>query len=266
MRCGGRCGDLTGYPTDWVVPDSLRLFTDRARPNFTPLGDIRVGSTYVFYVNDALITNAAISGTTYNIGIKKNSFAIAAVAPGVQDGFYDPLFSDIENEFSGLVILTALLAGTIAARASAILTGDVVIVALTAPLDVLSRNGGNANLEMQWSPPAAGVVDHYDVYIATALAGPYVKANSFALTEKRAMIRNIPFGTTVFSKVKAIDAAGNEGPFSAVANDAIAGLASVNLQFTGPVGDIIPTGTLFVAFVKGQLLAVKVRAPGGTIV
>lgn len=130
-------------------------------------------------------------------------------------------------------------------------------MALGPPLNPLSRNVGNGVLEVQWDAPAVGTPDTYEVWIATALAGPYVKANTEEVSATWYRVRNLPFGNTIYTKVRALDSAGVAGDWSAVAQDATCSKAVTILRFTGPLGDVIPKGAMFAALVGGTLVAVK---------
>lgn len=139
----------------------------------------------------------------------------------------------------------------------ATVTGTVVKVALTAPLNVLARNYGDGCLEVQWDAPVAGVVRCYEVWIATSPTGTWCKANTSRVTRTWYRIRNLPFGATVYVKVRAMDVAEVAGPFSDIGMDADATYAVSMLRFTGPAGDRIPAGAVFVAVIDRELVGVE---------
>src|SRR3990172_5367790 len=244
MRCGGRCGDLCGDPLGWVIPDKAIVQTDRIKVLFTTLGDIMPGCTFTLKGEAAVIETNAVSGGAYTLPAPKAYFALAAVAPGVQDGAYDPLLGDDISTFPQIIQGAAVDARAMV-QTYAPLEGDIVAVALTKPLNPLAANGGAGDLQLQWDAPAQGVVDHYDVFLATALAGTYVKAGSTDATVTRLTIRSLEFGLTVYVKIQAVDAAGNAGPMSDPAEDATLVRGTTQLEFTGPSGDEIADNAIF---------------------
>ena len=120
----------------------------------------------------------------------------------------------------------------------------------------MTRNVGNGVLEMQWTA-SVDPVSHYDVYIATSPTGTFSKANFKPVTGTKTKIVNLSFGLTVYAKVKAVDADGNESAFSSLAVDAVATRATAKLRFTGPVGDQVPADAMFTALVNDEIVAVR---------
>ena len=128
-----------------------------------------------------------------------------------------------------------------------------------APENVLSRKVGNGSCEIAWTAVAGAV--SYNVYMATALAGTYSKANRAPVTENKTTLPNIVFGTTVYFKVTAINADG-ESAQSAVSEDAVADKAVTTLRFESLVGDVIPAGKVFTAFVGAKLISLQTTGGG----
>lgn len=153
--------------------------------------------------------------------------------------------------------------GGVAQRGELDSSGGVVDTPLTAPTTVLSRNVGNGSLEVTWVA-ATGPVDHYDLYVAEDPADTFVQANLEDIEGTRFVVPNLPLGTTVYVKVKAVDANGTESAFSALARDAYAVKARALLRFSGPVGEEITDGALFTCPIDGELLGLRL-ASGGTI-
>lgn len=163
--------------------------------------------------------------------------------------------------YFGTLPNSAPITGSIATRAQAKITGDIGNNVLSAPANVMTRNAGNGTIEVRWDA-SAGPVDHYDVYICSTPSGIFTKANLRPILIRFAKIPNIPFGTTVYTKVRAVDINDNEGPLSALAVDAIVARATTRLRFTGLVGDQVNTGTVFAAIVNDELIAVRTLAGG----
>jgi hypothetical protein len=114
---------------------------------------------------------------------------------------------------------------------------------------VLSRNVGNGAVEIQFVASAGAV--SYNVYLSTSLAGTYTKANMAAITGTTCRLPNFPFGVTVYFKVTAVNAAGEESALSSVAQDAICSPGTATLQFTDLVGGTIPAGKVFLGKTTG---------------
>ena len=142
-------------------------------------------------------------------------------------------------------------------RTYAPVSGTVVKVALTAPRNVLARNCGDGCLEVQWDAPLAGSVQGYEVWIAASATGTWCKAVPSYVTRTWYRVRNLPFGATVYVKVRAMDMNDGAGPFSDVGLDADATYAVSMLRFTGPAGDRIPAGAVFVAVIERELVGVE---------
>ena len=119
-------------------------------------------------------------------------------------------------------------------------------------------------MEVSWVKPASGVASYYDVYISTSQTANFVKANQFKITDTKMKVMNIRFGVTIYTKVKAIEADGTEGPFSSLANDALVSpvKATMQLTFRGPSGNKIANGAMFALAPSGQLIAVRTLAEG----
>lgn len=125
------------------------------------------------------------------------------------------------------------------------------------PTNVMTRNAGNGNMEVRWDA-ASGSPAYYDVYISNAEDGVYKKANKKQVTGTFCKIHNLPFGSTVYTKVRAVFADGTEGDLSDVAVDAEAPSAVIAvLRATGNVGDQIPAGTVFCAHVNDEVVGFK---------
>lgn len=135
-------------------------------------------------------------------------------------------------------------------------------MALSAPLNAMTRNAGDGSMDVAWQAPASGQADHYDVYIAPASGGDFVPGNWGAVRGTKCKIVNLPFGATIYAKVRAVDADDNVGPWSELARDAAASKATVQLRFDGLIGDQVPSGAMFAALVNGYLVAVQVTASG----
>ncbi len=127
----------------------------------------------------------------------------------------------------------------------------------TTPYNVLTRSGGNGSLEVRWTAPDVGVVDHYDVYCCKTLTGTYVKMNRSPIKDTWFVIRNLVFGLTIFTKVRAVLVGGAETGFSQVGRDAIANLGGGQFTFRAPVGDVFPAGIIITGYVNGQLCGFK---------
>lgn len=130
---------------------------------------------------------------------------------------------------------------------------------LLPPVNPLVRNVGNGALEVAWDEVTGAT--SYDVYLSTSLSSGYAKANKLPITSTRTKLPNLPFGTTVFVKVKAVNAEGASA-FSDAARDATARRAVSRLAFTGPSGDTIAAGALFTAVIDGEMIAVVTKASG----
>ena len=153
--------------------------------------------------------------------------------------------------------------GGVATRGELDTSGGISDTPLVAPTSVLSRNVGNGSLEVTWVA-AAGPVDHYDLYVAEDPDDTFVQANLEDIDGTRFVVPNLPFGTTVYVKVKAVDENGTESAFSALAQDAYAVKSRALLRFSGPVGAEITNGALFTCPIDGELLGLRL-ASGGTI-
>ena len=145
------------------------------------------------------------------------------------------------------------------------LGGTYVITApaLSAPQNVLTRNVGNGSMDVQWDAPATGVPGWYEVWISTSADGTYVRAVSKCRL-KWARVPALKFGSTVYTKVRAVDKAGVAGAWSAVARDASCVAAVMDLVCAGLVGDVVPDNAVFAALQNGALVAFKVPT-GGTL-
>ena len=133
------------------------------------------------------------------------------------------------------------------------------------PTNVLSRNVGNGNLEVEWTLDGIMGVDtaYCNVYISTSPTGPWTKANKRPITNNKALIENIPFNTVVYAVVTQVTIAGLEGAQSALANDGYCVRSTIGLLFTGPVGDQIPIGAMFSEYVgDGNLIGFTTTASG----
>ena len=153
--------------------------------------------------------------------------------------------------------------GGVATRSELDTSGSVIDTPLSAPTTVLSRNVGNGSLEVTWVA-ATGPVDHYDLYVAEDPADTFVKANLEDIEGTRFVVPNLPFGTTVYVKVKAVDTNGTESAFSDLARDAYAVKSRALLRFSGPVGAEITDAAIFTCPVDGELLGLRL-AYGGAI-
>lgn len=153
------------------------------------------------------------------------------------------------------------VSGGIQSRSSLKVACSLVDNVLAAPINVMSRNAGNGVLEVAWTP-AGGIFDHWDVYISPSIDGPFSKANFKPIQGTVAKIFNLSFGNTIFTKVRGVDAAGNIGPFSALAVDAVASRATTQLRFVGPVGDQVPAGAVFCAIANDEVIGVRTTQSG----
>jgi hypothetical protein len=129
-----------------------------------------------------------------------------------------------------------------------------------APTNALSMNKGNGSCEIQWSASVNAV--SYNVYLATSLTGTYRKANLKPILGTVTRLPNLKFGLTVFFKVTAVNAAGEESALSTVAEDATCSAGTVILQFTGLIGDVIPAGAIFTARVGQALVSFRTLTTG----
>lgn len=127
------------------------------------------------------------------------------------------------------------------------------------PVSVYTRNAGNGSMEVIWAHPESGPADYYEVWIAPASGGPFEKANREPVTGRVTRVINLPFGSTIFTKVRGVSS-GEPGPFSELAGDATCGRAVGELVFEGPIGDIIAAEGIFTSFVAEELLAVRVSS------
>jgi hypothetical protein len=132
-------------------------------------------------------------------------------------------------------------------------------MALSKPLNVLTRNCGNGSLEVQWDAPLTGTVDEYEIYISTSLGGTYTKAHHETIDSAKTWwrLRNIPFGLTIYTKVRGVEADGTAGDWSDVGLDAECSKAIGIVRFSGPVGDRIPAGAEFVSTADTELIGLK---------
>ncbi len=142
---------------------------------------------------------------------------------------------------------------------------DIYIRRIPIPGNVRARNVGNGSLEVEWD--ADGIIgvdiDHYDVYIATSLTGPYSKANFRPITNNKAIIPNIPYNTIVYAKVTETPVGGSEGAMSDPANDGYCVRSTIALTFTAPVGDSVPFAAMFAEYVgDGNVIAFRTTASG----
>jgi len=154
-------------------------------------------------------------------------------------------------------VASALMSYVVSPRATAPLIYAAVSSTPGAPLNVLTRNVGDGSMDVQWDEPLSGVVNHYDVLVGTASVGPFVKHNRFPITEKNYSARNIPFGYTVYTKVRAVDREGNEGPLSNLADDAQATTPTMQMQFVAPIDDVFIRDSVFTALLNGTLVGVQ---------
>jgi hypothetical protein len=145
------------------------------------------------------------------------------------------------------------------------LDGTYVIAApvLSAPQTVLTRNAGNGSMDVQWGAPATGVPGWYEVWISTAAAGTYVRAVEKCRL-KWARVSCLKLGSTVYTKVRAVDKAGVAGAWSSVAHDAECVPAVMNLLCDGLVGDVVPDGARFACARNGSVVVFEVPV-GGTL-
>lgn len=145
------------------------------------------------------------------------------------------------------------------------LDGTYVITApvLSAPLNVLTRNCGNGSMDVQWDAPATGVPGWYEVWISTSADGIYVRAVEKCRL-KWARVPALKFGSTIYTKVRAVDKAGVAGDWSSVARDASCVASVMDLVCAGLVGDIVPDGAKFAAVINGSVVAFEVPT-GGTL-
>ena len=145
------------------------------------------------------------------------------------------------------------------------LSGTYVITApaLTAPLNVLTRNCGNGSMDVQWDAPASGFPGWYEVWISTSAGGTYVRASEKEFL-RWVRIPSLKFDETVYTKVRAMDKAGSPSDWSAVARDASCVPAVMNLVCDGLVGDEIPDGAQFAVSHNGAVVAFEVPT-GGTL-
>lgn len=176
----------------------------------------------------------------------------------------DYLTSASGNYLTLYPFLSANLPYTVKPRFTASITYTVTSAVPSAPTNVLSRNIGDGSMELSWDAPASGVVDHYDVLISSASGGDFIKANSFPVTHRTHIVKNLPFGYTVYAKVRGVDNGGNEGPLSALARDATASKATSKLKFIAPIGDVIAEGAMFSCLLNNSIVAVTVTT-GGTV-
>lgn len=163
-----------------------------------------------------------------------------------------------------MTIASALLSYSIIPRATAPLIYAIVSSNPACPRNVLSHNVGDGSMDVQWDEPVSGVVHHYDVLIATASGGPFKKANKYPITGKNHAVRNIPFGYTVYTKVRAVDSGGNEGPLSDLADDAIASAPTMQIRFVAPIGDVFVADSFFSCILNDTIVAARLGS-GGTI-
>lgn len=159
-------------------------------------------------------------------------------------------------------VLGGVFTAEVMNRASAKFTFTVEVNVLSAPRNVKCSNVGDGSVELAWQAPASGVVDHYDILMSTASGGTFVKVNVQPIVRLLGRVYNIPFGYTVYSKVRAVDVTGEEGPLSELADDAAVSKAAIQMMFVGPVGDYIPKGSIFSAIVNGSIVALKTEASG----
>lgn len=135
---------------------------------------------------------------------------------------------------------------------------------ITAPLNVLTYNVGDGSMDVAWEEPVSGVIHHYDILIATTAGGTFKKASCKPIVHTKGRVYNLPFNSTVFTKVRAVDAIGNEGPLSELANDAVASRAVMRMKFVAPVGDIIDDEAVFVAAIRSEIVAFMI-GDGGAV-
>ena len=128
-----------------------------------------------------------------------------------------------------------------------------------APTGLLSRNVGNASVELSFTASAGAV--SYNIYLATSLAGTYAKINNAPITSTTVRLPNFKFGLTVYFKVTAVNADG-ESAQSAVSQDAVCNQGVTTLQFTGLVGDVIPIGAMFTALLGTRLVSFVTTTAG----
>lgn len=130
---------------------------------------------------------------------------------------------------------------------------------MNEPTNVMTRNVGNGELEVQWDPPSIGTPVYYNVYVSRESAGTYQKANKKNILNTCCKIPNLRFGIMIFTKVCAVDSDGVEGPLSAVAVDGICPPKVLTmLQITGPVGDIIPVNAVFCANANDEVVGFRI--------
>jgi len=160
---------------------------------------------------------------------------------------------------------TLELSGTYVIPTRYELDGTYVITApaLSAPLNVFTRNCGNGSMDVQWAAPATGAPGWYEVWISTSAGGTYVRAVEKAYL-KWARIPALKMGSVVYTKVRAVDKAGVAGAWSDVARDASCVAAVMNLTCAGLVGDVVPDGARFAALQNGALVVFEVPT-GGTL-
>ena len=135
---------------------------------------------------------------------------------------------------------------------------------ITAPLNVLTYNVGDGSMDVSWDSPLSGVIHHYDILISTTAGGTYKKANAKPIVHNKGRVYNLPFDSTVFTKVRAVDAIGNEGPLSELADDAVADRAVMRMKFVAPLGYVIDDEALFVAAIRSNVVAFMI-GDGGAV-
>lgn len=151
----------------------------------------------------------------------------------------------------------AFFSGGVLPRVEADFTGGVVDNTLTAPTGVLTRNVGDGSMEVQWTP-GSGAIDRHEIWITDDKTTDLEQVRFEKFSGTFAVVRNLPFGKTIFTKVRAVDAAGNAGPYSDWAHNAIvAGRATTVLRATGPSGAVISNGAIFVMQKDGLLVALQ---------
>lgn len=154
-----------------------------------------------------------------------------------------------------------LVTARAANRATASVTATCIGADPLTPTGVLTRNLGNGAIEVAWEA-GGGVARHFDCYIATSPDGTFSKANTSPLLSTRCVIPNIPFGQTVYVKVKAVDGAGRESSYSALGRDAVAVRATTQLAFKGLSGTLVPAGIVLAMPLEGELIAFRTTASG----
>jgi hypothetical protein len=102
----------------------------------------------------------------------------------------------------------------------------------------------------------------YNVYMSMSLAGAYMQINNAPIEDTKVRLPNIRFNSTVYFKVTAVNAAGEESALSDASQDATCNPGTVTLEFTGLVGDQIPAGAMFTAQVGARLVSFITTSSG----